>query len=221
MSMILSLKKSSLRDYVKDQLIHFFPDNLPVDAIDNIFDLTLDRVEHCFFAIYDIYFKVKGKSYFNHLNSDQYSMFLYFLSNTLYSNNSDRHLCEKLFYLNKLLNGIDAFYSIELPNIFLFCHPVGTVLGKAQYADFFLVYQNCTVGSNHDIDYPVIGKHVAMYKGSSILGNCKIGNNCKVSAHSLIMDRNLDDNKIYIGTPSNHIIKECKYHDKIWNADKD
>jgi serine O-acetyltransferase len=220
MSLIMSLKKDALVQYLKDQLRYFFPDGLPTKGIEENIDLTLDRLDHCFSAVHDRYFKVHGNNYFNHLNGDQYAMFLYFLSNTLYRNTSDIHLCEKIFYLNKLLHGIDVFYSIELPHIFLFCHPVGTVLGKAHYSDFFLVYQNCTVGSNHYTAYPVLGKHVALYKGSSILGKCIIGDNCKISAHSLIMDRDLENNKIYIGTPTNYIIKECKYHDVIWDTNK-
>jgi serine O-acetyltransferase len=145
-------------------------------------------------------------------------MFLYFLSNTLYKNGVDLSLCEKIFYLNKVLHGIDVFYELELPDIFLFVHPVGTVLGRAQYSDYLLVYQKCTIGSSHDVgDYPILGKYLAIYEGSSILGNCLIGDNCKFAAHSLIIDQDLDSNKIYIGTPSNYITQENKYHDRIWD----
>jgi serine O-acetyltransferase len=215
--MILSLEKSILAKYVQDQLRHFFPDDVQGTSINKHIDEVLGKVEHCFSAVHDRYFRNKSQTFFNHLNSDQYAMFLYILSNTLHKHEEDPRLCEKVFYLNKALNGIDVFYSVELPGIFLFCHPVGTVLGRAQYADNFIVYQNCTIGSNHEVDYPIIGKQVALYKGASILGKCTIGDNCKISAHSLVMDFDLEPNKIYIGTPDNHRIKECKHHDKIWD----
>ena len=38
-----------------------------------------------------------------------------------------------------ILHGIDVFFTVDLPDIFLFCHPLCTVLGRAQYSDYFLV----------------------------------------------------------------------------------
>lgn len=215
--MKLSLDKASLTSYVKRQMDHFFPDGDSVKDVDRVMDETLERVEYCFSIVHDRYFKHDGETYFNHLNSDQYSMFLYFLSNTLYRKEMNDRVCEKLFYLNKLLHGIDVFYSVELPDIFLFAHPMGTVLGKAKYLDYFLVYQNCTIGSNHDFDWPVLGKYLAVYEGASVLGKCNIGENCKISAHSLVMDQDIEDNKVYIGMPKNFRLKAALYHDRIWD----
>ena len=205
--MILSIDQILLVQYVRRQLDQFFPDNLPTDEIEAYIDDVLDRIVYCFSAINDKYYTKDSQTYFNHLNSDHYAMFLYFLSNTLYRNGADVRLCEKIFYLNKMLHGIDVFYSVELPEIFLFVHPLGTVLGRAKYSDYFLVYQNCTIGGNHDI-YPVLGKHVSVYNKASIIGNCKIGDNCKIATNSLILDYDLIDDKIYIGTPNNCIIKK-------------
>jgi len=61
----------------------------------------------------------------------------------------NKNVCEKIYCLNKCLNAIDIYFEVELPNIFLLVHPLGTVLGKAKYNDFLLVYQQCTVGSNN------------------------------------------------------------------------
>jgi serine O-acetyltransferase len=220
--MIISLTKTELIEYVCLQVKHFFPDpHRPGPEIARLMNLTLDRVEHCFSAIHDKYFKRGKDTLFNHLNTDQYAMFLYFLANTLYRNDVDPRLCEKLFYLNKSLNGIDVFFSVDLPDIFLFVHPIGTVLGRAQYSDYFLVYQNCTIGSSHDIkDYPTLGRYVALYKGSAILGRCTVGDNCKIAADSLLMNMDLADS-IYIGSPEAFSIKPYLYHDRIWDSDAD
>lgn len=53
------------------------------------------------------------------LYSDQYAMFLYLLSNTIHRRTDWQSLCDKLFFLNKALYGIDAFYEVEFPDIFL------------------------------------------------------------------------------------------------------
>lgn len=224
--MNLSINKQDLVKYITLQLNHFFPDGNTVREADigRHLDLTFDRVGKCFAAVKNRYFQEDGQTRFNHLHQDQYAMFLYFLANTLYRHEADVRICEKLFYLNKLLNGIDAFYEVQLPDIFLFCHPLGTILGRAQYADYFLVFQECTIGAAREATagmksvFPVLEKYCAIYKGSAILGNCHVAANCKISAHSLLIDQDLEANKIYIGTKMNHVIKENKGPDHIWGV---
>lgn len=222
--MKLSIGRQELVKYVIAQLNNCFPDGVPVKEaqIGRYIDLTLDRVGVCFTAVHNRYFQVNGQPCFNHLHSDQYAMFLYFLSNTLYREKADVPLCEKLFYLNKMLNSIDVFYSVELPDIFLFSHPLGTILGRASYANNFLVHQGCTVGASREAKsgekniYPVLEKYCALYMGSAVLGKCHVAANCKISAHSLLIDQDLEANKIYIGTKMNHVVKENKGPDHVW-----
>lgn len=221
--MVLSLPKDILPEYVDCQIANFFPDKKSsINAIENSIDQVIEKIELCFVNIQNKHFRTQDQPYFNHLNSDHYAMFLYFLSNTLYRNEEDICVCEKLFYLNKILHGVDVFYSVELPSIFLFCHPLATVLGRAVYSDFLLVYQGCTVGASReagttDNEYPVLGKYLALYMGASVLGKCRIGSNCKIASNSQIMDRDLDDNSLYIGTPSKYLIKQNNNPDLIWN----
>ena len=45
------------------------------------------------------------------------------------------------FLLNKLLFGIDVFYTVDLPKHYIFVHPIGTILGSgAIYSNYFVVY---------------------------------------------------------------------------------
>src|SRR3972149_442745 len=113
---------NNLLDYLTKQLTIFFPDNIGIskDEIKPPFDLALQRTEYCFSKINSKYFRDETGVIFNHLHADQYAMFLYFLSHTLYKNNSDPVLCAKVFQLNRYLHGIDAYYEVELPDIFLF-----------------------------------------------------------------------------------------------------
>lgn len=220
--MILSLDKARLVDYVRRQLDVFFPDGESSQAIEGHIDEALDRVEKCFSSIYIRYFWADSQTVlFNHLNSDQYSMFLYVLSNTVFRNQGPTRLCEKAFCLNKMMHGIDVYYEVELPEIFCFHHAVGTVLGRARYSDYLLVYHNCTIGAARELgagknEYPILGKYLAAYKGAAILGKSRIADNCKIAAHSLILDQDLVANRIYIGVPRDHITKENLGHDPIW-----
>lgn len=215
--MEMSLDKHELLDYVCTQVRNFFPDKRTVrkEEIKKYFDPALQRTEYCFSRINVRYFKRGVDVFFNHLHADHYAMFLYFLSNTLYKNNADTDLCAKIFQLNRYLHSIDAYYEVQLPDIFLFVHPLGTVLGRAQYSNFFMVYQNCNVGSNKNV-YPVLKEYVSMHPGSSVLGNCMVEENCKLAAGSLLLDRNLEKNSLYIGNPQRYVIKESSERNPVW-----
>lgn len=136
-----------------------------------------------------------GETVFSPLNSVQYSVFLYLLSNSIFHVGGHCKEADGVYYLNKIMNCCDWFYSIELPEIFYAEHPLGTVLGRAYYGKRFFFYQGCTVGGNRnkqgELFYPVIGNNVLMYSGSSILGSSKIGDNVIVSAGVRIIGRDI------------------------------
>ena len=213
----MSLAKTKLSTYTANQLNVFFPDPQPVraDFLASHIDQTLERVEYCFSFVNNRYYFDGKNVLFNHLNADQYAMFLYILSNELYNKHCDAGICDKIFYLNKILHGIDVFYEVKLPDIFLFVHPLGTVLGRGTYADFFLVYQQCGIGSNNDV-YPTLGKYVSLHPGSSILGNCTVGENCKIATGSLLLDYYLETDSVYIGDSLNFTIKKSRKKLNIW-----
>jgi serine O-acetyltransferase len=72
--------------------------------------------------------------------------------------------------------------------VFAVQHPVGTVLGRASYSDFFICYHNCTVGANLDNDYPSFGRGVVMYGGSRVIGRTSVGDNTFVSTGAIVID---------------------------------
>ena len=217
--MHLSLTPNNLAAYIQKQLSNIFPDDGDVSKVSEFLPASLERIEFCFKHISTKYFRLNGESLFNHLHGDQYSMLLYILSNEIYNSLGDTPICDKLFGLNKVMHGIDCFYSVELPPIFLFCHPLGSILGKAQYSDYLFVSQNCTVGSNHYVDYPIVGRNVALYKNASILGNSHVGNNCKIAADSTVMDQDIPAGSIYIGNKSSYVIKKFTKSDVVWDPE--
>lgn len=200
--MILSLAESELAQYLSRQLNNMFPDarGIAPSEIESVLPDVLERVEHCFAQIRNKYFIDGPDAVFNHLHGDQYAMFLYLVSRAAYARNGDASLASKVFLLNKALHGIDVFYEVELPGVFLFVHPLGTVLGRATYSDYLLVYQRCSVGSNHD-RYPKLGEYFTLRPGSAVLGACDVGRNCTLAAQSLLIDDNLAADTVYFGNP--------------------
>ena len=200
--MIQSLDTSTLTKYVVQQLNNVLPDST-VDS--NILlpfvKRAMERVEHCFSKIKNKYY-FDGNVLFNHLNTDQYSAFLYYLSNTIWQVEKDNTLAGKVYCLNKALHCLDAFYEVDLPDIFRFIHPVGTVLGRGKYSDYFLAYQRVTVGGNMQLEYPVLGKGVIMYGGSAVIGKCNIGDGCLLAFGTVVKDQDIPSNTTVAGKDS-------------------
>lgn len=195
--MITSLSPYELMDYTSRQLNNFYPDNQPVNLRDHQTQVqqALQRLEHCFLQCSLKHYFDGEQSHFNHLYSDHYVMYVWYLANTLWKERADRNLCNKLYYLNKSLHGIDCMFDTQLPDIFLIFHGVGTMLGKATYSDYFVVLQGCTVGMNRG-RYPVLGKGVALTAHSSLIGDCQVGNLVTIANHTSITDTNFPDNTV-------------------------
>lgn len=201
--MLGTLTHDQITRYVVNQTNKFFPDGRDV-SFDDVYPAvprTIQRLEHCFSHIKNKYYFNGRKVLFNHLNGDQYATWLYLLSNELFINRCSREICEKIFLLNKALHGCDIFFEVQLPSIFMLVHPVGTVLGRAIYSDFFVVYQRCGIGSNKGA-YPNLGENLTMRPGSSILGACKIDANCQLASGAMLVDTNVEKNTLVFGNPT-------------------
>ena len=207
--MLLSLNKNDLFKYTTNQVNKFFFDgaNVTENDFDNYINDTIDRLFICFKEIEKPYYYMDDKITFNHLHSDHYAMFLYLLSNTIWQIDKNEILASKIFLLNKALHGIDAFYAITLPEIFLFVHPLGTVLGNASYSNYLVVYQNCSVGATEELVYPTFEGETILFSKSTVIGDCNIGSNTILGANSFIINTNVEKNIIVVNNyPNNRFL---------------
>lgn len=201
--MIMSLSKNELFDYVKNQLNHFFPDKYHFSGNDvkSAFDTALERSEECFRVCSDVsYHDENGNTKFSHFFGDQYAAFLYFLSNSLWKCSQNSPLCSKIFHLNQTLHSFFASYKNNLPDHFILFHPLGTVLGKAVYGDFLVVFQGVTVnnslGGEGNLSPAVIGKGVTLASNAKIIGNKPIGDYVSIGAGALVYQKAVPDNYV-------------------------
>ena len=134
---------------------------------------------------------------------------LYRLSHVLYHNKAN--IAEnQVNYLNKIMHSNDWFYEIDLPAHFHSEHPLGSVLGRAEYGDYFFVYQGTTVGGNRkhgELYYPIIGRNVILFANAAVLGDTHIGNNVVISAGTYIINEDIPDNCIVFGKSPNIVIR--------------
>ncbi len=186
---MLELVQSSRADllrYVARQLDHFFPDEAAGvrDTLDAELDAAMLRLERCINEV-----RMWKHGHFDALHSSQYTIFLYFLANTLWRSGADPRVCSKLFGLNKALNGIDLFYEIEMPEVFFIGHSVGIVLAKATYGERLVIYQNSTVGKNHGTA-PVLEAGVVMYPNTAIIGRCLVREGSVIAQGVSVINQN-------------------------------
>lgn len=222
--MIQSLSTEQLCCYISKQLNNIFPDENVVDlSVENeIVEKALRRLEFCFKHVTLAHYYNGNEVVFNHLFSDHYVVFLWFLSNSVFKHKGKCDMANKLYYLNKTLHGLDCMYDTKMPDIFLLFHSSGTMLGKASYADYFVALQGCTVGSQKG-NYPVFGKGVSLTANSSVIGKCIIGDRCTLSTRTTIFQKDIaNDSTAFINFETGQLqikpTKEC-YAQQFFNID--
>jgi len=202
--MIASLDMCELRDYVARQCKIFFPDGFDsyhTPDIDEALSVALSRTEECFKHITLRGYAQDGEAVFSHLHSDQYSQFLYYFSNSLWHVSENKAVCDHLMYLNRALSGIFVSYKCELPEHFLFGHPLGSVIGNASYGDFLVVFQNVTINTGQDgvsLQSPVIGEGLFCGAGAKIVGTEPIGNHVSLGVDACVYNRAIPDDHVVV-----------------------
>jgi serine O-acetyltransferase len=208
--MIIEGGYKGLIELLHRQLSLFLIKEKEMNIVESNLKEVLNRLEFCFENNVNKYYSKNEKIYFNPFHSGQWAIFLYYLSNTIFVNNNENSIvADKVYYLNKTLNGCDILYETNLPSIYMSDHPVGAVMGKAKYSNYFSFCQGCTVGNNNGF-YPNIGQYVTMLADSKIIGNCTIGDNVIIGANTYIKDDSIPPNSIVFGISPNLIIKENK-----------
>lgn len=210
MSMKLDISESDLVMLVCRQLESLF---LPLSAAEkaclaDMMRRALPRCEHCYLHTRIKRYAENGVAVFNPYHSGQYAVFLYFLASTVGKQAAPefRSLADRLYFLNKALNGLELYHEVEMPSIFMMDHPVGTVIGRAEFSDYFSFSQNCTVGNNWD-KYPRLGHHVAMLAGSKLIGDCRVGDHVILAANTCVIDTDIPDGSIVFGSSPNLTFK--------------
>ena len=98
-----SVVQEKLKTYVQSQINNFFPDNGDLSNLNAVIKKALIKVENNFKHIALNHYYKNNDIYFNHLNADQYTVFIYYASNVAYEIYNDINLATKLFYLNFLV----------------------------------------------------------------------------------------------------------------------
>lgn len=215
------MEKTDIGLHINRQLYNIMGADINVEKY---LETTLELTRNCLKSSPGKYHVNLAGGGVNIYHSVQYMILLYWLSRVMFQKDGSGVNAEKVYYLNKVLHSVDIFYEVNLPAVWCAEHPLGSVMGRAQYGDRFFFYQGCTVGGNKGF-YPVLGENVVLYANSKILGDCKIGNYVILAANTYIRDQNIPDNCIVFGQSPNLLIKqkskreiqELQIADSLWN----
>ena len=114
-------------------------------------------------------------------------------------NRGDISTAETWYRRLRAEHGVELFYEVELPQNIKFVHSIGSVLGRADYGEFLVVYHGCGVGSDVDGNRPKLGSGVVLFPGAKILGNATLGNNVWVTANTVVQNCDVPDNSVVFG----------------------
>jgi serine O-acetyltransferase len=217
--MHLAMGVDELAEYTSAQLNNLFPDRCPASrtSLRPYIERSLERVEYCFERIALPAYGEHGRARFDPFHADQYCQYLYFVSNTVHRLEGDPRLAAKLFTLNRALNAFNCVYDTELPDIFLVVHGMGTVLGKAKYANYLLVAHNCTIGAIGGV-FPHMSEKLILSAGASLIGDSLIGENVMVEPNCSLVKTSVPANTRVSGfgphafMPNSHRPIETYFH---------
>ncbi len=167
------------------------------------------------------YYRTDGRGYINLAFLPHYLILCFRFANSMIRNKIDRELCEAVYYSQRIRTGTDLFYTTQVGKYLFPVHPTGSVLNShAQIGDGFRFYQGVTIGHSPAEDgsyrWPVLGKGVTMYPGSSIFGKCNIGDNVLLSTGTRILNQDIPSNSIVFGHSPDITIKPHKNNNLFW-----
>lgn len=200
-----------------------FPDNnsLTTNEWLHITTRSLERLSKIFKHINSKYYTQKFEDSFNYLHSDHYAMYVYLLSQEAALTLGNEKYADKFFYFNKIKHSIDIYHKVKLPEVFMFVHPLGSIIGNGSFDNFLGIYQGVTVGSKvGEFLYPKLGYNVTLFANSTLIGDCKIGNDVVIGANTFLLSKEVPSGHLVVGQhPNNKIFPfEQKSHEKLFHA---
>jgi serine O-acetyltransferase len=113
----------------------------------------------------------------------------------------------------RVMTGIEIHPAAQIGNRLFIDHGMGAVIGEtAVIGDDVTLYQGVTLGGTGKEEgkrHPTIGDRVVVGAGAKILGNIRVGDNCRVGAGSVVL-RDVPNDSTIVGVPGHVIFRQGK-----------
>jgi len=102
-------------------------------------------------------------------------------------------------------SGVEIHPGARIGHGFFIDHGTGVVIGEtAEIGDNCVFFHGVTLGGtghHHDKRHPTIGNNVLIGAGATLLGPIIVGDNAKIGATTVIINRDVPANCTVVGTP--------------------
>ncbi len=113
----------------------------------------------------------------------------------------------------RVMTGIEIHPAAQIGSRLFIDHGMGAVIGEtAVIGDDVTLYQGVTLGGTGKEEgkrHPTIGDRVVVGAGAKILGNIRVGDNCRVGAGSVVL-RDVPNDSTIVGVPGHIIFRQGK-----------
>ena len=168
----------SEQDFFKFLKVRFSTVGLDFDEVKSYLNSALEISEERFILNKSKYYTSSDRlrAQFNSTHYSSHALILYQLARECFLDGRI-DLAEKVYFLNVATTATDLYYEIELPMRTGCDHPLGTVIGRADFSSESKLFfnQQCTIGGNFDshgrAKYPKIDGLIFLHSKSSLIGD--------------------------------------------------
>lgn len=117
--------------------------------------------------------------------------------------------------LSRFWSGVEIHPAAKIGKGFFIDHGTGVVIGEtAHIGDNCVLFHGVTLGGtghHHAKRHPTIGNNVLIGANATLLGPIKVGDNSKIGATSVVINRDVPPNCTVVGAPG-RIVKRNGIH---------
>ena len=100
----------------------------------------------------------------------------------------------------------------EIGGGLLIQHGFSTIISAARMGENCKVYQQVTIGYDHNLQAPVIGNNVEICCGAKVIGGITVGDNVLIGANAVVV-KDVPPNSVVAGVPARVISKLDHWRD--------
>ncbi|MCB9358369.1 serine O-acetyltransferase [Candidatus Woesearchaeota archaeon] len=112
----------------------------------------------------------------------------------------------------RFLTGIEIHPGAKIGKGFFIDHGMGVVIGEtSEIGENCVLYHNVTLGgTGHHMGkrHPTLGNNVMVGANATLLGPIKVGDNSKIGAESVVINKDVPSNCTVVGAPGRIVRKE-------------